>query len=140
MLQLLSLQLAAYTVEARIIGFEEIPPLKDSIQSIQEAKETFLGFYVDDQLAGAVAYEVHEHTLLISRMMVHPDHFRKGIARKLLEHVETAEAGPGIRELRVSTGTKNEPAVQLYLSAGFKPTKETPIAPGVTVTGFVKAI
>ena len=48
-LVLLSLQIASYRVEAELIGFDDIPPLKDGIQSIREAEETFYGFFVDEQ-------------------------------------------------------------------------------------------
>ena len=41
-LALLSLQIASYRVEAELIGFDDIPPLKDGIQSIREAEGNLL--------------------------------------------------------------------------------------------------
>jgi hypothetical protein len=48
-LELLTMQLASYRVEADLIGFDVIPPLKDGIQSLREAKETFIGCYMDTE-------------------------------------------------------------------------------------------
>ncbi len=139
-LELLSLQLAAYKVEADLIGFEEIPLLKDGIQSLRNAGETFLGYYKDEPkgriLAGAISYEWKGTVVTICRMMVHPDFFRQGIARALLGHVLTALPKQGATRFVVSTGSANIPAVGLYKSFGFIERNVRTIAPGVTLTVF----
>jgi hypothetical protein len=50
--RVLDLQLLSYTIEAKLIGFDEIPPLKDTIQTIQQSGETFYGYFVNDMLVG----------------------------------------------------------------------------------------
>jgi hypothetical protein len=59
-LELLTMQLASYRIEAEWIGFDGIPPLKDGIQSLREAKETFLGCYMavegKQELSGAISF------------------------------------------------------------------------------------
>ena len=44
----LSIQFAAYRVEADIIGSTDIPLLKDTIDALQRCEETFIGSYIND--------------------------------------------------------------------------------------------
>lgn len=136
--QLWRLQHVAYRLEAEIIGFQEIPPLMDTIETLQNCGETFYGCIdTDGELLGAVAVAEEEQNILtITRMMVHPDHFRKGIAAALMTHV--FEQHPDFPRYLVSTGTLNEPAVKLYTKFGFKPVEVMEIAPGVELTTFHK--
>ncbi|WJH37137.1 GNAT family N-acetyltransferase [Paenibacillus sp. CC-CFT747] len=121
-LQVLALQQASYRVEADIIGFEDIPPLMDSMDSLRRSGESFLGSFEDEELAGMLAYTKAKGQVTICRLGVHPDYFRKGTASRLLLHLEAAE--PEISRFVVSTGSLNEPAVRLYKKHGFEPTEE----------------
>ncbi len=136
--QLWRLQHVAYRLEAEIIGFQEIPPLMDTIETLQNCGETFYGCIdADGELLGAVAVaKEEEDTLTITRMMVHPDHFRQGIAATLMFHV--FEQYPHVPRYIVSTGTLNQPAVNLYTKFGFNPVETVQIAPGVELTTFHK--
>jgi predicted GNAT family acetyltransferase len=49
--------------------------------------EKYLAFYVGNEIAGVLTYEKNEDTLTICKMMIHPNHFKKGIASKLLDHI-----------------------------------------------------
>lgn len=137
--QLWRLQHMAYRLEAKIIGFQDIPPLLDTMETLQNCGETFYGC-VDDgdgELLGAVAVAEEEiNTLTITRMMVHPDHFRKGIAASLMQYVFAEH--PDLPRYIVSTGTRNQPAVNLYRRFGFEPVEAVQIAPGVELTTFHK--
>ncbi|WP_248928271.1 GNAT family N-acetyltransferase [Paenibacillus hamazuiensis] len=135
-LELLTLQIKSYEVEAKLIGFCEIPPLTDSIQTIQKSKETFIGCYEDGALIGAAAYDVSAEQAAITRMMVHPEHFRRGVATGLLEEIER-RIPPGM-PIEVSTGTRNVPAMELYMKHGYVPEGEVLIARGITVTMLTK--
>lgn len=62
--QLWRLQHMAYRLEAKIIGFQDIPPLLDTMETLQNCGETFYGC-VDDgdgELLGAVAVAEEEKT------------------------------------------------------------------------------
>jgi GNAT superfamily N-acetyltransferase len=133
---LLTLQLAAYEVEARIIGFEEIPPLQDTLETLQACDEIFFGCFLDGVLVGAVSYKVKQETLDIYRMMVHPAYFRHGIASTLLHFAQ--DSVPEARRIIVSTGTKNLPACQLYLRHGFTQLRQEEVEPGLFITDFEK--
>lgn len=135
--QVLDIQIPAYLVEAELIGFEDIPPLKDTVSSLQQCAETFYGFLFDGELAGAISYTREGSIMDIHRMVVHPGHFRKGIAQELLNHILSIETG--VEKIVVSTGSKNMPAKKLYWKNGFVDTREVEVAPGVSITLFEKS-
>ncbi|NQX71528.1 GNAT family N-acetyltransferase [Paenibacillus alba] len=139
-LLLLSLQIASYRVEAELIGFEDIPPLKDGIDSIRKAEETFYGYFVQDEnetkLAGAISFAREGSVITICRMMVHPNFFRRGIARSLLQHILMDQEKEGALLFLVSTGTANLPAIQLYQSFGFTLKRVFTVPPGVCLSTF----
>ncbi|MCS7461383.1 GNAT family N-acetyltransferase [Paenibacillus doosanensis] len=135
-LELLMLQQLSYRVEAERIGFDEIPPLWDSPKTIRESGEQFFGYFIEEQLAGAVSVKQSAKELIICRMMVHPSFFRRGIAGELLRFAEGC-AVPGL-PIKVSTGTKNDPAIRLYRKYGYESCQIIEIAPDVTLTVFYK--
>jgi ribosomal protein S18 acetylase RimI-like enzyme len=135
-LEILDLQRASYSVEAELIGSFDIPPLKDTTDTLRRCGETFYGFFEQERLVAAISYKREDDILDIHRLVVHPDHFRKGIARALVEHVE--ELAVTADRIVVSTGTNNVPARRLYRSLGFEETGEAEVAPGLRVTFFEK--
>lgn len=136
--QVLNVQIPSYRVEAEIIDFYDIPPIKDSVQSLQKCGETFYGYYIDDELCGAISFKIANNTLDIHRLIVHPNHFRKGIANQLLLYVENNEAE--VESIIVSTSSKNIPAIYLYMKNGFSKTGETQITEGLSLSSFNKKL
>ncbi|MBL0387103.1 GNAT family N-acetyltransferase [Tumebacillus sp. ITR2] len=134
--RLLALQIPSYLIEAKLIDFDGIPPLHDTVETLMACGETFFVYERDGRLAGSIACEREGDVLVISRMMVHPDFLRQGIARKLLRHLQAVS--DFTTGLRVSTGSRNTPALQLYRSEGFRETGEREVAPGVFITFLEK--
>jgi ribosomal protein S18 acetylase RimI-like enzyme len=134
--ELYELQKAAYLVEAKLIHFYNIPPLKETIAELTECDETFLGYFEENELTGALSYTTDGHELTICRMMVHPNHFRKGIAQKLLYAVEKRNGDISI--FKVSTGKDNYPARALYQQNGFHHLEDIEIVPGFFISSFIK--
>ncbi|ASR45979.1 GNAT family N-acetyltransferase [Paenibacillus kribbensis] len=133
--QIWRLQHVAYRLEAERIGFEEIPPLMDTLDTLKSCGESFYGWVEDDELLGALAVQSESpDSLTLTRMMVHPDHFRKGIADSLMKHVLNEHRH--IPLFIVSTGTLNTPAVALYQKHGFRPVSAAEVAPGVELTTY----
>ena len=128
--EIIRVQLPAYRIEAGIIGFDGIPQLQDTPARILGCGETFLGFRTSKEWAGFLSYEQNDSTLDICRLIVHPNYFRKGIARQLVMKAISAAGG---KKVTVTTGLANIPALTLYESLGFKPYGETVIAPGVSL-------
>ena len=136
--QILALQLPAYRVEAGIIGSDAIPALRDTVESLMSSGETFYGWFEDGELAGAIAYKLEDGELDIHRLIVHPNHFRKGIGRRLLQYV--MEEHSLVKKYIVATGSKNVPAIQLYLSEGFIEVGGFEPVPGLPITNLEKIV
>ncbi|KAE9627809.1 GNAT family N-acetyltransferase [Defluviitalea raffinosedens] len=115
--EVLSIQIPAYQIEAKLIGFDEIPNLKDTVDSLQQCGETFYGYYMNGNLCGIISFVIASFVLDIHRLFVDPKYFRKGIARQLLDHILYAEAG--FDTVIVKTGNKNIPALRFYPKYGF---------------------
>lgn len=134
--QIAELQKSSYAVEAELIDFYDIPPLKDTADTITRCDEIFYGYYEGQKLAGLISYKLEDGLLDIYRVAIHPEHFRKGIAGQLIEYIRALNKG--IKKTIVSTGLKNRPAVNLYLKLGFEKVREAEIAEGVYIACFEK--
>ncbi|TCC28159.1 GNAT family N-acetyltransferase [Kribbella speibonae] len=134
--RVLTIQHAAYAVEAELIGFDGIPPLQEDLDGLMSSTELWLGRYDGPLLVGAVAYELSADLVEISRLIVDPAHARRGHGRALLDHLDRIEPRP---VSLVSTGSANLPAVNLYKSRGYTPAGEVEIAPGIHITQFRRA-
>lgn len=134
--EVLNIQIPSYKVEAELINFYGIPPLKDTIEMLQNCGETFYGYYLESELAGFVSIKIEKGVIDIHRLVVDPKHFKKGIASHLIDYLE--EHNKGIGTIIVSTGSKNVPAVKFYEKKGFIKTGETKIMEQLSITSFKK--
>lgn len=136
--EVLGIQIPSYMVEAELIRFEELPPLKDTVETLRDCEETFYGYYLGGELCGAIAIKREADIIDIHRLMVHPKHSRKGIAKELLRYVESL-AGRGVA-IVVATGTQNAPAVSFYKQSGFAVTEVFLVEERLSITSFKKRI
>ena len=134
----LELQIDSYKIEAEIIGFYEIPPLKDTVDSLKKCEEIFYGYFIENDLVGIVSYKIIQTVLDIHRLAVNPCFFKRGIAGLLLDHVEGLENV--INKIVVCTGKMNIPAVKLYLKKGYKRMKDIEVSKGIYITEFEKIL
>lgn len=126
--QLLRLWRRAYQVEADLIGLDGFPPLLVSLDALAARPGTFYGAFREQRLLGAIEVEQLSPTMLqISALVVDPDHFRRGVARRLLQFV--LDDLPTI--VLVSTSPANAPALALYRSMGFRQTEPSASPHGV---------
>lgn len=130
-----TLQKKSYAIEAELVGFDDLPPLKETLEQLIACQEEFIGYFIDGKLAGAISYSPENGTLVICRLIVDPAHFRKGIAGKLLTHLEEEKS---FDRIIVSTGKENQPAINLYRKYGFNPVKDIEAAPGFFITMLEK--
>ncbi|MEH7380202.1 GNAT family N-acetyltransferase [Bacillus sp. JJ1533] len=133
----LNIQIPSYMVEAEIIGSFEIPPLKDTVNTLQQSGETFFGYYENDELCGVVSIKLDDKIVDIHRFFVHPNHFRKGIGKSLLNFIE---AKFKVDTLKVATGSKNTPAINFYKKNGFQQIKEVKVNEQLTLSYFEKLL
>ncbi|MFB5164332.1 GNAT family N-acetyltransferase [Parageobacillus toebii] len=132
----LLLQFRSYAVEAQLIGFLGLPPLQDTVATLQQCGERFYGYIKQGQLAGAISYERTEKTIHICRLMVDPGFFRQGIASALIEFVCHQERNAN--EIIVMTGSANIPALRLYERQGFREVEQMRMPEGIWMTKLVK--
>jgi methyltransferase (TIGR00027 family) len=117
--EILALQLLAYESEARIYDNWTIPPLTQSLESLQTQiqTETVLKAVEDSAIIGSVRGALSQGVCRIGRLMVHPRHQGRGIGTQLLEAIE--RSFPAAPEYELFTGSRSEGNVRLYLRAGY---------------------
>ncbi|RFU64476.1 GNAT family N-acetyltransferase [Peribacillus saganii] len=131
-IEILRIQIPAYKAEAAIIGFDGIPQLTDTVETIMDCPETFIGYNLKEELAGCISFTETEQEIDICRLVVHPDHYRKGIARQLVNYIVTELSKD--RSIIVSTGALNTPAKNLYKNFGFIEVRDAEVGPGIFIT------
>jgi ribosomal protein S18 acetylase RimI-like enzyme len=132
----LQLQRLAYRVEAELIGSDGIPPLWETLEELRTCGEQFLSALVKGNLVGAISWRFSADTIDIHRLVVHPAHFRRGIATAL---VHGALDEPTAKRAIVQTGAHNAPAAALYLREGFEQIEELELG-GLRVSRFAKRL
>ncbi|WP_042352573.1 GNAT family N-acetyltransferase [Bacillus massiliigorillae] len=134
----LSIQIPAYQVEAELLNVPALPPLQDTIESLQNCGETFYGYFINETLAGFISYKFEDHMLDIHRLAVHPTYFHEGIGKSLLHFIEEIE--PSVDKIQVTTGTGNKPATTLYKQFGYQEVKQIKVSNQLSLTNFEKAL
>jgi ribosomal protein S18 acetylase RimI-like enzyme len=136
--QILTLQTLAYSHEAEIIGYTNIPPLFDTKQTIRESDEHFSGLFFGNEIIAFVSTILSDRVLEICRLVVHPQHTRKNYATRLLLHVEGFY--PRAERFVVSTAEKNCPALALYKKNGYKQIGKSETGDGLTLVTLKKKV
>ncbi|KIF00840.1 hypothetical protein PL81_38890 [Streptomyces sp. RSD-27] len=132
--------LAAYAVEAELIGFDGIPALGEGLEEMRGRALGWLGAVgPDGDIEGFLAWEetAAGGPVGIDRLCVDPARFRRGVASRLLRHA-LEEVFPG-RAVEVATGADNAPAVALYERLGFVRGAGFSPAPGLRMASFTRA-
>jgi len=110
--------MAAYRVEGDLLGVADFAPLRRTVAHIAASESVFLGSLAGGALIGAAEMEVAEaEPANIAALVVMPSHFRKGVGRALVRRVLEWCDG---RDVTVSTGIRNAPALELYAGLGFR--------------------
>ncbi|MFI6100030.1 GNAT family N-acetyltransferase [Lentzea sp. NPDC051213] len=117
---MLTVQRAAYLDEARRYDAWELPPLRETVQQIQDHIESgmpALGAWDGTRLVGSVRGKVDQARMEVARLSVAPDQQGRGLGRRLLDAVCAEAAGEVVW---LFTGAESEENLRLYLSAGFE--------------------
>ncbi|MFG6119401.1 GNAT family N-acetyltransferase [Thalassobacillus sp. B23F22_16] len=125
-----ALQQLSYHQEARYVHNRKLPPLIETYKDIIRAEETFLGIYKERKLVGLVAYTLEAGDFWITRLAVHPRWMRQGLGKELLSRVLFLNPA---NKCWVTTGAKNEPAMQFYQKNGFQQIQEIKTEEGITL-------
>lgn len=128
--RVLAIQRAAYAVEAALVGDDRIPALHEDLQTLVSRPLRWL-LADEPAVSGALGYERSDVTVTIDRLVVDPDHARRGVGRALVVEVLRRAGGTPVH---VSTGRDNAPARRLYERVGFQRVGDREVLPGLWVT------
>ncbi|MAJ32841.1 MAG: GNAT family N-acetyltransferase [Flavobacteriaceae bacterium] len=118
--QLYTIWQASYPVEKEMIGAEVFPPLDRSVHDFQSTENVFYAYVINYEFAGVIEVARIEEYIHLQSLVVHPAHFRKGIATTLIKHVMETHTSA---KYSVETGYENIPAKRLYVTFEFRETK-----------------
>ena len=129
--RVVDIQRAAYAVEAGLIGYDDIPPRRESAADVALRTDLeWVGSHEGDTLVGIVGSSLSDGTVHIDRMAVHPDFARRGHGSALLAAI------PASRDVIVSTGADNSPARAFYERHGFSWTGDREVVPGLVISNY----
>ncbi|MDH6238324.1 GNAT family N-acetyltransferase [Cryobacterium sp. CG_9.6] len=75
-----------------------------------------------DAIGIAAVVPLDTDTVELKSMFVRPSARGLGLARQLLNRIETDAAGRGIRQLRLETGSRHDAALSFYARVGYERT------------------
>ncbi|MBR5936949.1 MAG: GNAT family N-acetyltransferase [Clostridiales bacterium] len=118
--EILDLQYIAYQSEAALFGNKDIPPLKQTLEEVaEEYREGIILKLVNEsgKIIGSVRAKEKDGTVYVGKLMVHPDHQKKGYGRALLLEIE--KYFPKMR-YELFTSTRSVENIRLYEKAGYR--------------------
>ncbi len=118
--EILKLQYLAYQSEAALFGNKDIPPLTQTLDEVIEEYNEGLVLKMTDGsgvIIGSVRAKEKDGTVYIGKLMVRPDHQKKGYGKRLL--LEAEKYYPGKR-YELFTSTRSKDNIRLYESAGYR--------------------
>ncbi len=118
--KILNLQYLAYQSEARLFDNQDIPPLKQTLEAVENEYQKGLILKALDEdkvIIGSVRAFYDDGTVYIGKLMVHPSKQGQGIGTQLL--LEMEKQYPKQR-YELFTSTKSEKNIALYRKLGYK--------------------
>ncbi len=118
--EVLKLQYLAYQSEAALFGTDDIPPLKQTIEEVEEEfrNGTILKMVTaDGSIIGSVRAHVKDGTAYIGKLMVHPDYRGRGLGSTLLTEIERYCK---VSRYELFTSTRSSDNIRLYQKAGYE--------------------
>ena len=127
----------SYKVEAKLLNATDFPPLKRSLENYVKSNTEFFGYFKNKELAGVIEVDYNDSSTHICSLVVDPNFFRQGIAKKLMEFVfNTFDSNLFV----VETGLENGPATKLYKNLDFKEVKQWNTNHGIRKIKFERRI
>jgi ribosomal protein S18 acetylase RimI-like enzyme len=136
--QIHALQQAAYAVEAERIGCADFPPLRETVEVLQGSTDRFLVFLDNENIVGCLSYESVGTKATITRLVVSPQHFRRGIATALLRALDGRL--PIGSAVYASTADSNVPAIRAYEKHGYRTVSRKVSSEGIALRRLHKLV
>jgi len=134
---ILALQRIAYQSEAALLNNYEIPPLRQTLEDVSEEFENglILKGVLDGKLIGSVRASSDGHTCYVGKLVVSPEHRRKGYGTQLLSEIERIWPHP---RYELFTSNKSSGNLKLYEKMGYRHFQEKQITPKLRCIFFEK--
>ena len=127
--EILALQKIVYQHEAEIYDDWSLTPLKQTLADMRvdfESK-TFIKAVVGGKIVGSVrGYMVEGATAHVSRLIVHPYFWQRGIGTKLVQEIEGRF--PDARRFETFTGQKSRHTMEPYQRLGYAPIRQEKVS------------
>lgn len=120
--ELLTVQRAAYLVEAQRYGDPFLPPLTESLDEVRAAlagPTIVLAARLGPRLVGSVRARIDGDTAHVGRLAVAPDQQGRGVGGRLLAAIEAACAGR-VARFALFTGAESAANLSLYARRGYR--------------------
>ena len=118
--EILALQYLAYQSEAALFGSKDIPPLKQTLSEVEAEFDRGVILKMlgkNGSIIGSVRAYESDGTVYIGKLMVHPDHRRRGLGSRLLAEIE--QCFPH-RRYELFTSTRSADNIRLYEKNGYR--------------------
>ena len=131
--EILALQKLAYRSEAEIYNDFNIPPMLQTLESIEKdfKNQFFIKVLVDGRIIGSVRAYAKGGTCYIGRLIVYPDFQNQGIGTKLMNEIE--KIFNLCQRFELFTGDRSEKNIYLYQKLGYKIFKTAKITDQTTI-------
>jgi ribosomal protein S18 acetylase RimI-like enzyme len=136
---ILALQKIAYEREARRYDDWTIPPMVETLESVQDqiAQHVVLKAVVDGRLAGSIRGVVTDGVCEVCRLSVDPTLQRRGIGSALIAAIE--QQFPDIDAFELFTGNHSVENLRLYERHGYRHARTKVLSPAVSLVYLRKA-
>lgn len=137
--EILTLQRAAYVIEARLYREWDLPPLVETVEEVAEAigRTTVLKAVRGGRIVATGRARQDGATVHLGRFAVAPDLQGRGLGSRLIAALE-ATAGPGTERFELFTGMDSEPNLRLYKRCGYTEYRRGPGLPGIELVYLEK--
>ena len=126
--EILALQYLAYQSEAALFGSKDIPPLKQTLSEVEAEFDRGVILKMlgkNGSIIGSVRAYESDGTVYIGKLMVHPDHRRRGLGSRLLAEIE--QCFPH-RRYELFTSTRSADNIRLYEKNGYRIFSRKPVS------------
>ncbi|MCI4064990.1 GNAT family N-acetyltransferase [Micromonospora sp. R77] len=138
--EILTVQRAAYLVEAQRYGDPFLPPLTETLDEVRAAlagPTVVLAARLGARLVGSVRATVEGDTAHVGRLSVAPDQQGRGVGGRLLAAIEAACAGR-VSRFALFTGAESTDNLRLYARRGYRLVAHRPDPNGIRLAVLEK--